>query len=73
MSNTVAYPELVSEGVSKSHQFEGLVKVGAGKAVVRADLKKIMAGGASGQPENPPGYATVTFINSRIDVSIKVK
>ena len=23
-----------------------------------SNLKKIMAGGVSGQPENPPGYAT---------------
>ena len=55
----MAYPELVSRGVSKSHKFKGLVKVGASKGVIRVDLKKIMARGVSGQPENPPGYATV--------------
>ena len=56
---SVAYPELVSGGVSKSHTFKGLVKVGASKGVIRVDLKKTWSGGGvSGQPENPPGYAT---------------
>ena len=41
----VAYPELVSGGVSKSHKFNGLVKVGAGKGVIRVDLKKKHGGG----------------------------
>ena len=41
----MAYPELVSRGVSKSHKFKWLVKVGASKGVIRVDLKKIMAGG----------------------------
>ena len=52
----VAYPELVLRGVSKSHTFKWLVKVGASKDVIRVDLNKIMAGG-SGQPKKP-GYAT---------------
>ena len=55
----MAYPELVSGGVSKSHKCKGLVKVGAGKGVIRVDLKKHGRGGVSEQPENPPGYATV--------------
>ena len=41
----MAYPELVSRGVSKSHTFEGLVKVGASKGVIRVDLKKSWPGG----------------------------
>ena len=53
----VAFPELVSRGVSKSRKFKWLVKVGACKDV-NPLIKKIMAGGVSGQPENPPGYAT---------------
>ena len=39
------------------------MKVGARKGVIRVDFKKNMAGGGrgvSGQPENPPGYATGT-------------
>ena len=36
------------------------MKVSASNGVIRVDLKKIMAGGGvSGQPENPPVYATV--------------
>ena len=36
------------------------MKVGAGKGVIGVDLKKSWpgGGGVSGQPENPPGYAT---------------
>ena len=34
---SVAYPELVSGGVSKGHKFKGLVKVGASKGVIRVD------------------------------------
>ena len=50
----MAYSELVSGGVSKSHTFEVLVKVGASKGVIRVDLKKNLGrGGVSGQPENP--------------------
>ena len=60
---SVAYPELVSRGVSKSHTFKWLVKVGASKGVIRVDLKKIMAGGGvSGQPKKPSGYATVQWL-----------
>ena len=33
----VAYPELVSGGISKSHKFKGLVKVGDSKDVIRVD------------------------------------
>ena len=36
----MAYPELVSGGVPKSHKFKWLVKVGASKGVIRVDLKK---------------------------------
>ena len=58
MQPSVAYPELVSRVVSKSRKFKWLVKVGACKDV-NPLIKKIMAGGGvSGQPENPPGYAT---------------
>ena len=45
-------------GVSKSHKCNRLVKVGASKGVIRVDLKNTWPGGGSGQPENPPGYAT---------------
>ena len=44
----VAYPELVSRGVSKSRKFKWLVKVGACKP---SNLNKIMAGGG-GFPGN---------------------
>ena len=54
----MAYPELVSGGFP-SHTFKGLVKVSASNSVIRVDLKKNHGrGGVSGQPENPPGYAT---------------
>ena len=33
----VAYPELVSRGVSKSQKFKRLVKVGASMGVIRVD------------------------------------
>ena len=36
-SDAVAYPELVSWGVAKSHKFKGLLKVGASKGVIRVD------------------------------------
>ena len=59
-SPPVAYPELVSRGVSKSRKFKWLVKVGACKDVNPLIKKKSWpGGGVSGQPENPPGYATV--------------
>ena len=56
MQCSVAYPEFVSRGVSKSHKFEGLVKIGDSKRVMGVDLKNSWPGG-SGQPENPTGYA----------------
>ena len=35
------------------------MKVGASEGVLRVDLNKSWPGGGfSGQPENPPGYAT---------------
>ena len=37
---SVAYPELVLRGVSTSHTFEWVVKVGASKGVIRVDFKK---------------------------------
>ena len=51
--STVAYPELVSWGVSKSHKFRGLVKIGACKGVIKVDLNKSCRGGVPGQPEKP--------------------
>ena len=60
MLYAVAYPELVSGsgGVSKSRTFRWLVKVGASR-VSPPDLRKSWTwGGISGQPRNPPGYAT---------------
>ena len=55
----MAYPELVSRGVSKSRKFKWLVKVGACKDVNPLIKKKSWpGGGVSGQPEKPPGYAT---------------
>ena len=56
--SSVAYPELVSRGVSKSRNFKWLVKVGACKDVHPLIKKNSWPGGVSGQPENPPGYAT---------------
>ena len=57
----MAYPELVSRGVSKSRKFKWLVKVGACKDVNPLIKKNHgRGGGVSGQPENPPGYATAT-------------
>ena len=51
----MAYPELVSWGVSKSHIFKGLVKIGACKGVIRVDLKKNHAkgGGFPGNQKTP--------------------
>ena len=50
-----------SQGGFPSHTFKWLLKVSASKGVIRVDLKKSWSegGGVSGQPENPPGYATV--------------
>ena len=56
-TRSVAYPELVSRGVSKTRKFKWLVKVGA-SIYQTPDLKKILAGGVSGQPKTPPVYAT---------------
>ena len=53
---SVAYPELVSRGVSKSRKCKWLVKVGASNGVTPTD-KKIMAGGFPDN-QNHPGYAT---------------
>ena len=51
----MAYPELVSGGgVSKSHKFKGLVKVGASKGVIRVDLKKSWPGGGFRATRKPP-------------------
>ena len=41
-------------GVSKSHIFKGLVKVGVSKGVIRVDLKKIMAEGGFRATRKPP-------------------
>ena len=51
----MAYPELVSGGgVSKSHTFKGLVKVGASKGVIRVDLKNHgREGGFPGNQKTP--------------------
>ena len=43
--NTVAYPELVSRGVSERRKCTWLVKVGASNGVNPPYLKKIMVGG----------------------------
>ena len=50
----VAYPELVSGGVSKNHTFKGLVKVGASKGVISVDFKKNgLGGGVPGNQKIP--------------------
>ena len=56
----VAYPELVSRGVSKSRKFKRLVKIGASKGVTPMIETNHGRGGGgfSGQPKNHPGYAT---------------
>ena len=56
--HTVAYPELVSRGVSERRKCKRLVKVGASNGVTPLIKKNYGRGGVSGQPENPPGYAT---------------
>ena len=48
----VAYPELVSRGVSKSRKFKWLVKVGACKDVNPLIKKKSWSGGGGGFPGN---------------------
>ena len=54
ISATVAYPELVSRGVSERRKCKWLVRVVASNGVTLL-IKKIMVGGGgvSGQPENP--------------------
>ena len=47
-TGTVAYPELVSRGVSKSPKFKWLVKVGACKDVNPLIKKKTWPGGGGG-------------------------
>ena len=69
----MAYPELVSGFFSKSHTFKGLVKVSASKGVMRVDLKKIMAGGVSGQTEKPLDTPLSIVIDSNIPDTIKYK
>ena len=63
---TVAYPELVSGGGGgggyKSRKFKRLVKVGASKGVTPGFKKNHGQWGVSGQPENPPGYATAPVL-----------
>ena len=55
---SVAYPEMVSRGVSKSRKFKRLVKIGASKGVTPLIEKNHgWGGGVSGQPKNHPGYA----------------
>ena len=44
-------------GVSITRKFKWLVKVGA-SIYQTPDLKKVLAGGVSGQPKILPGYAT---------------
>ena len=51
LRNSVAYPELVSRGVSKSRKFKWLVKVGACKDVNPLIKKKLWPGGG-GFPGN---------------------
>ena len=46
------------KGFSKSRKFKWLVKIGACKDVNPLIKKKSWPEGVSGQPENPPGYAT---------------
>ena len=60
--NAVAYPELVSRGVSERRTSKWLVSVGASNGVTPLIKRKSWpgGGGVSGQPENPPGYATAT-------------
>ena len=57
--NPVAYSELVSRGVSERRKCKWLVRVGASNGVTPLIKKNHgRGGGVSGQPENPPGYAT---------------
>ena len=62
----MAYPELVSRGVSKSRKLNRLVKIGASKGVTPL-IEKNHGRGGGGFPGNQkkPGYATdmSTFTN----------
>ena len=49
----MAYPELVSRGVSKSRKFKWLVKVGACKDVNPVIKKKSWPGGFPGNQKTP--------------------
>ena len=71
ISSSVAYPELVSRGVSKSRKFKWLVKVGACKDVNPLILKKIMAGGGFRATRKPPWirHWSYLFIILQIDPS----
>ena len=54
----MAYPELVSRGVSKTRKFKWLVKVGA-SIYQTPDLKKNLGwGGGFRATKKKPGYAT---------------
>ena len=68
---SVAYPELVSRGVSKSRKFKWLVKVGACKDV-NPLIKKNHGRGGGGfrQPEKKPGYATVLHMSRSYCIKI---
>ena len=57
--------ELVSRGVSERRKCKGLVKVGASNGVTPLIKKKLWPGGGSGQPENPPGYATEAALSHK--------
>ena len=64
---SVAYPELVSRGVSKSHKFKGLVKVDASKGVIRVDLKKSRPGGGCFRATRKPSWIRhCTYIHTYI-------
>ena len=68
--NTVAYPELVSRGVSKTCKFKWLVKVGA-SIYQTPDLKKNLGWGGFRATKQKPGYATGTYnkpIHSRSQI-----
>ena len=76
LGSSVAYPELVSRGVSERRKCRPkcLVRVGTSNGVTGPLIKKIMAvgGGVSGQPEKNPGYATgVVLTYSSVKHSFK--
>ena len=68
---SVAYPELVSRGVSERRKCKWLVMVGASNGVTPLIKKNHgRGGGGSGQPENPPGYATDIISHTHSDMLI---